>query len=400
VTATPGDRTLRRKFPAVDPEPPRRPWWARAIVPAAVVVVAGAVAAGVALWPFSPGALRHTGAAGQPAGSAAPAGGRILALTPTGSLVFTYPDGTHVTTVRSLGAVGQVVSASPDHRYVSLGNGQVAVVRHGPVLAAYPTKISLGWGKTAAWPDSFADHERRLVVLLTYGANVSATNPILLTSLATGRSVSLGVGDQVAGDPQAAGAFLSVAAPPRPSAAVPRFSQDTRIELHDAGRPPVRLATAAALNHDLGQSRHLPVALIPYPDQSGDKIAVIVQPTAGSRQAGMVMLTRAGRVLGAVPARLGVEGTPAWAPSGRSLVYASNGRDGPELRIWKIGGQVATRPFPVSSGYHWCLWSPDGASVLCTAPENAGSQRWAITRAAGGAMAGVRGPGFPVAWLP
>jgi hypothetical protein len=373
----------------------------RAIVPAAVVVVAGAVAAGVMLWPFSSGAARQTGAAGQSAGSAAPAGGRILALTPAGSLVFAYPDGTHVTTVRTLGAVGQVVSASPDHRYLSLGYGQVAIVRHGPVLAAYPTKMSLSWDKTPVWPDSFADHERRLVMLLTYGTNVSATNPILLTSIATGRSVSLGVGDHVAGDPQAAGAFLSVAAPPRPSAAVPRFSQDTRIELHDAGRPPVRLATAAALNHDLGQSRHLPVALIPYPDQSGDKIAVIVQPTAGSQQAGMVMLTRTGRVLGAVPARLGVEGTPAWAPSGRSLAYASNGRNGPELRIWKIGGQVATRPFPVTSGYHWCLWSPDGASILCTAPGNgADSQRWAIARAAGGAMAGVRGPGFPVAWLP
>ena len=372
----------------------------RAIVPAAVVVVAGAVAAGVALWPFSSGAARPTDAAGQSAGSAAPAGGRILALTPTGSLVLAYPDGTHVTTVRTLGAVGQVVTASPDDRYLSFGNGQVATVRRGPVLAAYPTKTSISWEKTLAWPDSFADHERRLVVLLAYGANASATKPVLATSLTTGRSVSLGVGDQVAGDPQAAGAFLSIAAPPRPSATVPRFSQDARIELHDAGRPPVRLATAAALNHDLGQRRHLPVALIPYPDQSGDKIAVIVQPTAGSQQAGMVVLTRAGRVLGAVPARLGVTGTPAWAPSGRSLAYASNGRNGPELRIWKIGGQVAARPFPVSSGYHWCLWSPDGASILCTAPGNADSQRWAIIRAAGGAMAGVRGPGFPVAWLP
>jgi hypothetical protein len=371
----------------------------RAIVPAAVVLVAGAVTAGVALWPGSSGAARP---AGRAAGPAVPDGGRILALTSAGSLVFAHPDGTHVTKVRAFGAVGQVVSASPDHRYLSLGNGQVAIVRHGPVLAAYPTKtsISISWQKTLAWPDSFADHERRLVMLLAYGANVSATNPVLATSLATGRSVSLGIGDHVAGDPQAAGAFVSVAAPPRPSAAVPRFSQDTRIELRAAGRPPVMLATAAALNHDLGQSRHLPVALIPYPDQSGDKIAVIVQPTAGSQQAGMVMLTRAGRVLGAVPARLGVEGTPAWAPSGRSLAYASNGRNGPALRIWKIGGQVATRPFPVSSGYHWCLWSPDGASILCTAPGNAGSQRWAITRAAGGAMAGVRGPGFPVAWLP
>jgi WD40-like Beta Propeller Repeat len=304
--------------------------------------------------------------------------------------------------VRALGIVGQVVTASPDGRYLSLGNGQVAAVRTGPVLAAYPTKVSVSWEKIAAWPDSFADHERQLVMLLTYGTNASATTPVVLTSLATGRSVSLGIGDQVAGDPQAAGAFLSVAAPPRPSATVTHVSPDARIELRDAGRPPVTLATAATLNHDLGQSQHLPVELIPYPDQSGGKVAVVVQPAAGSQQAGIVVLNRAGRVVGTVPARLGVEGTPAWAPSGGSLAYSSNGSNGPELRVWKIGGQIVTRPLPVGdSSYSWCIWSPNGASILCAAPGGGtGSQNWAVTGAAGGAMAGVRGPGFPVTWLP
>src|ERR1022692_883217 len=84
------------------------------------------------------------------------------ARTPTGSLVLTDPGGTHVTTVRALGVVGQVVTASPDGRYLSLGNGQVAVVRTGPVLAAYPTKMSVSWEKIPAGPDSFADHERQL----------------------------------------------------------------------------------------------------------------------------------------------------------------------------------------------------------------------------------------------
>jgi hypothetical protein len=399
VTPKPGERGRPRKFPVLDPEPLRRPWRVRAI---ALAVVAGAVAAAAALWSLSSGGSRPAGAAGQSASLAARAGGRILALTPTGSLVLTDPGGTHVTTVRALGVVGQVVTASPDGRYLSLGNGQVAVVRTGPVLAAYPTKVSVSWEKIPAWPDSFADHERQLVMLLTYGLSGSATNPVRLTSVATGRSVSLGVGHQVAGDPQAAGAFVSVAAPPRPSAAVTHFIPDSRIELRDAGRPPVTLATSAALNQDLGQSQHRPVQLIPYPDQSGDQVAVIVQPTAGSQQAGMVVLNRAGRVLGTVPARLGVQGTPAWAPSGGSLAYSSTGSNGPELRIWKIGGQIVTRPFPVSDGsYSWCIWSPDGASILCAAPGGGtGSQNWAVTGAAGGAMAGVRGPGFPVAWLP
>jgi hypothetical protein len=399
VTAKPGERGRPRKFPVLDAEPLRRPRRARVIV---LAVVAGAVAAGVALWPASSGVSRLAGAAGQSASLAARAGGRILALTPTGSLVLADPGGTHVTMVRALGVVGQVVTASPDDRYLSLGNGQVAVVRTGPVLAAYPTKVPVNWEKIPAWPDSFADHERQLVMLLSYGADALATNPVYLTSIATGRSVSLGVGDQVAGDPQVAGVFLSVAAPPRPSAAVTHFSPDSRIELRDAGRPAVTLATAATLNHDLGQSQQLSVQLIPYPDQSGDQVAVIVQPTAGSQQAGIVVLNRAGRVLGTVPARLGVRGTPAWAPSGGSLAYSSNGSNGPALRVWKIGGPIVTRPFPVSDGsYSWCIWSPDGASILCAAPGGGtGSQNWAVTGAAGGAMAGVRGPGFPVAWLP
>ena len=72
------------------------------------------------------------------------------------------------------------------------------------------------------------------------------------------------------------------------------------------------------------------------------------------------------------------------------------------LRIWTIGGPIVTQPFPAAGGlYDWCIWSPDGAAVLCAAPGGgAGGQGWAVTRAAGGAMTGVRGPGFPVAWLP
>ena len=40
----------------------------------------------------------------------------------------------------------------------------------------------------------------------------SSTNPISVISIATGRSVSLGSGDQVAGDPAAPGVFTTVSA--------------------------------------------------------------------------------------------------------------------------------------------------------------------------------------------
>jgi hypothetical protein len=398
VTVEPGEQAQRR-FPAVDPEPPPRPLWRRLLAPAAVIVLAGAVAAGVMLWPFASG---RPGAAGRP-DAAVGSGGRVVALTATGDLATADPDGANVTAVSALGTVGQVASASPDGRYLSLGNGQVAIVRQGSALAPYPTKVPVSDGSTeVAWPDSFADGERDLIVLAAYSGYASAINPISVVSLATGRSLSLGSGDMAEGDPQAPGAFLSVAAPPRASAAVSQLIPDSKIELRDSGRPTVVLATAAALNHDAGQSQPLPVQLIPYPDPSGDKIAVVVEPASGSQQAGIVVLSRTGRLIGAVNGSLAVQGVPAWSPSGRTLAYVSSGSGGLALRVWTVGGATLTRSLPATgAGDDWCVWSPDGASVLCgDSASSTPSQDWAIARATGGAMASVRGPGLPIAWLP
>lgn len=56
---------------------------------------------------------------------------------------------------------------------------------------------------------------------------------------------------------------------------------DSRVELRDAGRRPVVLATDAALNRDLGLSRGLPVGPMPSPDPVGSEVAVEVWPSAG-----------------------------------------------------------------------------------------------------------------------
>ena len=61
----------------------------------------------------------------------------------------------------------------------------------------------------------------------------SASNPISVVSIATGRSVSLGTGDQVAGDPAAEGVFASLTAPP---AGQPRCSGQPRCPGGAAGR--------------------------------------------------------------------------------------------------------------------------------------------------------------------
>ena len=190
----------------------------------------------------------------------------------------------------ALGA-NQGVSASLDGRYLSLGNGQVAVVRNGAPLAGYPAKVPLSSLIIPAWPDSFANHDRDLIMLASSGRSYSADNPVSVVSIASGMSRSLGVADSAEGDPEAAGAFVSVAAGLVPSANVQQVCPDSRVERRDTGRPAVVLATARELDRELGLARNFAVALSAYPDPAGDKIAVEVSPISGSA-AGIVVLDR------------------------------------------------------------------------------------------------------------
>jgi hypothetical protein len=83
-------------------------------------------------------------------------------------------------------------------------------------------------------------------------------------------------------------------------------------------------------------------------------------------------------------------------------VVGVDGGGAPELRIWTIGRPAVTSVLPASNlsaagaGYGECIWSPDGMSILCGGAAGGG---WAIAKAAGGRLAAVHGPGFPVAWL-
>ena len=376
---------------------------------AGVLLLAAGVAAAVAFWPFSASSAPKAAAAPRPGLPAAIDRGRIVALNPAGYLVLSDPDGARVTRVSALGAAGQSVAAAPDDRYLSLGNGQLAVVRNGDTLAAYPSKVPLSSQYAAAWPDSFADHNRDLIMLLDYGSSgYSTRNPVTAFSLATGSSRSLGTADSTAGDPQSVGAFVSVAAPAQASVTTTQISPDSRVELRDAGRPAVVLATAGVLNRALGQSRNNPVQLIPHPDPQGDKIAVVVQPIAASPDgSGIVVLSRAGRVLAAAPTPFGVQGIPAWSPSGAELVYASTGSTGPALFFWTLGRPSVARAVPpaasfsdTSDSYGWCVWSPDGRSVLCASTAGANQGNWVAASSTTGLILAVRGPGLPLAWLP
>jgi hypothetical protein len=408
VAAFQPDEVPRRRFPALDPEPPPPPWWRRLLVPACVLAAVAVVVTAVRLLPplvaGSPTSRSPAGArpGHHPAGPAVRAAGRVVLVTGSGSLALANPDGSHLARPGGLGNVGDAVAASPDNRYISLLNGQVISISPGPRLASFPGKIQLNSQAGVALPDPFADHERAVVMLQDFGdPTYSSTNPISVISIATGRSVSLGSGDQVAGDPAAAGVFTTVAARLSATAVTLQTSPDAVVVLRDAGRAPVRLATGSELNRDVGLPRRLAVSLAVYPAPSGAEAAVTVRPAAGGSDAGMVILTRSGRMVTAFPARGGAGpdlGAPVWSPSGKSVAYLSaTSSEAPRLSIWSAGRPIVSSPLPVSAGrYGACVWAPDGTSLLCPA---AGGSEWVVAGAAGGKPAVVPGPGLPVAWL-
>ena len=372
---------------------------------AGVAVVVTAVRWLPSVFAGSPGRPAAAGRAGhrQAAGPAVRAGGRVVFVTPSGDLALANADGSHIARASSLGVVGNALGASPDHRYLSLVNGQVISIRRGPVLASYPAKVPLSSNATVALPDPFAGHERFVVRLMDYGdPTQSASNPISVVSIATGRSVSLGTGDQVEGDPVANGVFASLAAPPRGSAVALQTNPDARVVLRDAGRPQAVLATAGVLSHAVGLARSLPVSLAVYPAPSGAEVAVTVRPASGGSDGGVVILSRSGRIVTTLRAR-GLAGpalgAPVWSGSGRALAYLRASSSGaPALTVWSGGGRILIHPLPSSAGrYGACVWSPDGRSVLC--PAGSGSE-WVVVPAAGGPPGVAHGPGSPVAWLP
>lgn len=86
---------------------------------AGVLAVAATVAAVIVVWPFR-------SATGKPAaaGRRLPAGldsGQILTVLPDGTLALASPDGTRVTRLQRVGAVGQSVSVSPGAHYLTGG---------------------------------------------------------------------------------------------------------------------------------------------------------------------------------------------------------------------------------------------------------------------------------------
>lgn len=392
VQPTPVDHAGRRRFPALDPEPPPRPWWRRLLPPTVVIVIAAAVTVAIMDVPALTGRAHHV--ARQRLGGYA-ADGEILAQTGTGGLVVARPGGGKHATLSALGQFPVGLTAASDMRYVWLGDGQALSLASLAHPAVTQTKVNYTANTQRPLVSPFAGHDRYIVLLSSFYGMPQAKARITVNSITTGKAVALGAGDMAAGDPQSEGAFVSVAAPLRASASGDQIIPDSRLELRVAGYRPKVLATASVLNHALGASRSRQVALTPFPSPSGNEVAVAVETATANPTEEIVVLSRAGKVID-TPLAPGPPVGLAWSPNGTSLAYASLGTAGGELTIWNAGGGSITVTFPYTGArYSMCVWSPDGASVLCS--DSAG-EHWAVAHAAGGQMTAVPGYGVPLAW--
>jgi hypothetical protein len=250
--------------------------------------------------------------------------------------------------------------------------------------------------------DPWSDHDTG-VVELSYpvgtGDIQSTVAVAAVTSVRTGRAVSLGPADYAAGDPRQAGAFIAVPKPGRP---LPDGNQpDARIVLADAGARTRVLATAAQLSRVLRIKKGTAVSLEPIPDPQGSKVAVqvstLTQSAGGTlieNAGGMVVLSRSGALLGSASGASGFTWA-GWSHSGKTLAFIGYGRAHPELVEWTVGGRSVTTTLRDSSrqGPTICAWSPDDAAVIC---DGGPRGNWLVIRS--GTESVAAGQGQPLLW--
>ena len=410
----------RRRFPALDPEPPPRRWYERAARFATVVAVAGAVAAGVVF------VVRVIGHSGRPAAPIGPVTGtasrvgRVALVSTDGSVALSDVDGTHLTTLHSLRRYpDQLLALSIDGRYLVASDGTIIAVQGGGVSIQQAHAV-VTTQQMEAMPDPLANRDQDLIVGPASSIGLAPWDPfqerifepvhfagtVSAIPFGTGKPVGLGIADAAAGDPQQVGAFVSVPSGESPHAAVNEGvpAPDARVELRDVGRPAVILATADSLNSALGQKPGGRVSLVPFPTPDGDRVAITVTDAseAGTSE-GIVVLDRSGHVQYTLSAGSAPEAGQAlaWSPDGRSLAFMSQGSTSSDVVVWVPGQRPLIRADPTPDDVPIrCLWAPDASAVLCATQPPDGSVDWNVAGARGGPVVAITARGLPVAWLP
>jgi hypothetical protein len=388
-----GGTGLRPRFPALDPEPPRRSWRRAALVLAAVVVVVAGLSGYAALRPG-----HHGGSAGQRTRTS-PFSGLILAQASSGVLSLTDVHTGRVMLMRKLGefSANPPPLVSPDGKYlVSAAMGTLFSLATPTQLAMVPNALTFPSTSFSdvSTTDPFSDHDASMLIQTTQIGYVTAFSGYEVQSVQSGHTASLGIADSAAGDPQAPGAFVSYAHPSRvtpPDGVHP----DIGVELRDAGAAPKVLVTSARIDHVLGITPRYGVTLVPYPNPQGTMVAVAVQAISSDVPGGVVVYSRAGKLLGfQMVGPSGVRGL-AWSRPGTMLAFAGQGNNGAELTQWEVGSQSTTSEMPVSlRQIDECAWSPDELSVLC---GGGAAGAWWIVQS--GVTYTFTGQGMVLAWL-
>jgi hypothetical protein len=391
-------------FPAVDPEPEPRPLWRRVLVPVAVVTTAAVV---VVLVLTLPRALttHHKAsarAAGWPATVAGevigwdPAGHRLLAMKPTGTL--TTPSGPVLAS-----RIANYPSTSPSGFGLLVGGGRFLYLenRHlTPGPTSYPPGSFRAGDVYGVSP--FASHDTSVVVG-GQGLQPEPQTPAII-ALDTGDRRTLrgdAPADQVVGDPATRGAWVSVAhGLPTGTSETPQ-QPDSRIEYRRPGGPPVVLTTALAMSAAAKIAGPVHLSLTPYPAPSGKEIAVDVRSTEGSGAGSeaIVVVTRTGDVVGQLAAT-GLQQL-AWSTTGsRLLLLTPPGT----LTTWLPGDGPPPPAVKLPSsptGWGGCVFSPFGGYVVCAGFGTGDSvEHWALMRVSDRAVVIEVSHEVPVDWSP
>jgi hypothetical protein len=418
-----GRRPLR-PFPALDPEPPRRLTWRSLRWPAVACLAAGAVAAAFLTWPSSSqSASRLT-----PAPFADRNGLVVFEQQSSGMLGTAAPDGSHLVTLRQVGALqgNDLPVAADDGRHLVNLEGQLVTM--GP---AGPTSVSdltdsAGQDATAqaanlGWADvSFADGGRYVVATACSLASLESQSWVAdLVPAAGGKGRMLGTVTDAVGDPQSPAAIVS--GPVSSSAASsigecygPETAPDKAIELRRPDRAARTIGTAAELKGALGWPSATPVLLRADPDPRGSTLALRVEadtpPGQQAPRQAVIIISRGGRILAHMPLPAAT-GISQWSPDGQRIAFCRASPGTPSsVSVWSLSRGSRTIVLP---GHHdvacrQLLWSPDGSQLIYAAwaTERGLTQAdnlqhgWTVIDLRSGRVHDVTAPGQPAAWLP
>ena len=418
-----GRRPLR-PFPALDPEPPRRLTRRNLRWPAVACLAAVAIAVAFLTWPSSSQSASRL--------ARAPFADRdglvVFEQQPSGMLGTAAPDGTHLVTLRQIGALQgtDLPVAADDGRYLVNLEGQLVTM--GPAGPTSVSDLTNGAGQDATnqaanvgWADvSFADGNRYVVATTCHPASAASQSWVAdLILAAGGEGRMLGTVTDAVGDPGSTAAIVSV--PVSVSAASSAFQcfstdpvPDRAVDLRVPGHGNRTLVTAATLKAALGWPSAMPVQLYADPGPAGSRLALRVAAdtppgTQVPRQA-VVVISRSGRILAHMPLPA-ASGIMQWSPDGQRIAFCRASPGTPSsVSVWSVGGGSRTILLPGHHdvGCNQLLWSPDGSQLIYAAyATNRGLTQadrlqhgWTVIDLRSGRVHDITAPGQPAAWLP